>query len=226
MRDYLSGSGLVWVALGFSILVALNLITLALGPAQVLANLATRPWGAFVSVFVFDSWGTAGGLVGVVVLFTPLLFGVPRAQRARLSAFFLAASVIVGVTANVLWTDLYNDTGFIGSGSSSIAFAAQAIIFTLSIFGLVSLVRGRSLSYDPETRAMRQFFTVVYITLILSTLYLVLVLQPIFTPTTLYNWRVHEIGFIMGIGATFLYQAAPGGLTINLVPSSRPNQPK
>ena len=106
MREWLLQSGLVWVAAGFAILIALNLITLALGSSRLLADLENNPWGPFVSVFVFDSWGTAGGLAGVVVLFIPLLFGVPSAQRRRLSLFFLTASILIGVAANVLWTDL------------------------------------------------------------------------------------------------------------------------
>ena len=191
---------------GFSILIAFNLVTLALGPTQLLADLQGRPWGPYVSVFVFDSWGTTGGLAGVVTLFTPLIFGVPPAQRKRLCAFFVAASIIIGLGANVLWTDLYDHTGFIGSGSSSVAFAAQAIIFALAIIGLVSLVMGRSRSYDADAIDILRFFYVVYLTLIVSSLYFVLVLQPIFTPTTLYNWQVHEIAFVTGVAVTFLYE--------------------
>lgn len=140
--------------------------------------------------------------------------------------FFLVASIAIGVTANVLWTDLYDNTGFIGSGSSSIAFAAQAIILTLSVVGLISLARDRAQSHDRDMQIVRQFFLVVYVTLILSTIYFVLVLQPIFTPTLLYNWRVHEIAFLMGVAATFLYQAVLGVSTTNLVPSSRSHEPK
>ena len=70
--------------------------------------------------------------------------------------------------------------------------------------------------------ALRRFFTVVYATLILSTLYFVAVLQPVFTPSVLYNWRVHEIAFIVGIAATFLYMLTLRGPTKILVTPSRP----
>lgn len=217
IRADLVESGLVWVIVGFAILIALNLLTLAIGPSGILQNLNSRSWGALVSVFVFDSWGTVGGLAGVVILFTPVLFGMPRPRRFSLSIFFLCASIGSGILANVLWSYFYNRGGLIGAGSSSIAISGQGIIFALSIFGSINLgVASRkdgAKGADVAAREWRQFFFVVYITLILSTLYFVVVLEPIYIPTALYNWRVHEIGFFIAIAATAVFVGVTSRLT-------------
>ena len=209
MRVDLIESGLVWVIVGFIILIALNLLTLAIGPSGILQNLNSRSWGVLVSVFVFDSWGTAGGLAGVVVLFAPLLFGMPRPKRFKTSIFFLCASVRTGIIANVIWSFFYNRGGLIGSGSSSIAISGQGVIFAISIFGLIKLWLTREKDgakrADIPAREWRQFFSIVYLTLILSTLYFVIILEPIYIPTELYNWRVHEIGFFIAIAASAVF---------------------
>jgi len=209
MREDIVESGLVWVIVGFGILISLNLLTLAIGPSGILQNLNSRSWGVLVSVFVFDSWGTAGGLAGVVVLFAPLLFGIPRPKRFRMSIFFLCASIGTGIIANVIWSFFYNRGGLIGSGSSSIAISGQGVIFAISIFGLINLWLTREMDgaklADVQTREWRQFFLIVYLTLIVSTLYFVIILEPIYIPTELYNWRVHEFGFFIAIAATAVF---------------------
>ena len=205
-------SGLVWVIAGFGALIIVNLITLALGPDEILQTLNSHAWGVLVSVFVFDSWGTAAGLAGVVILFTPVLFGVPKASRLGLSVFFLIASIGCGIIAIVLWSHFYDSGGPIGAGSSAIDISGQGIILALSVFGLISLwltKEGKGVAVgEVIPREWRQFFFVAYATLIVSSLYFVIVLEPIYIPTQLYNWRVHEDGFFMAIAATAAYVAA------------------
>ncbi len=210
MKRYLIGSGLIWVVAGFSILIGVNLLTLALGTNGILLDLNSRSWGDLVSVFVFDSWGTTGGLAGLVVLFVPVLFGVPASKRPGLSIFFLFGSLASGIMANVLWSSYYKQGGPIGAGSSSIAIGGQGILFALSILGLAGLLlemgKRETGADDAAAREWRQFFSVVYITLIVSSLYFVIVLEPIYIPTTLYNWRVHQFAFFLAIAmATAFY---------------------
>ncbi len=213
-------AGLLWVVAGFSTLAFLNLVTLALGPEQVLRSLNVNWLGIVPSVFVFDSWGTFGGLLSVVALFTPMLFGEKPSLRRSLSAFFLAGSVLLGVFASAVWTVYYNSAGFFGSGSSSIAFAAQGIVFGLSLFGLLRLAGLGSMDRRPRP-ADSWFFAGVYVVIMVSTLYFILFLQPIFTPTDLYNWRVHEIGFVLSVVATGVYE-----VFASLQPSVAPPPPQ
>jgi hypothetical protein len=209
MKVYLFESGLVWVVVGFGALIALNLMTLEIGPSGILQDLNLRPGGVLVSVFVFDSWGTTGGLAGVVVLFVPVLFAIPRARRFSFSIFFLLASIGSGIVANVIWSYFYNPGGAIGAGSSSIAISGQGIIFAMSILGIIKLGLTRknegTTRADISAREWRQFYLIVYLTLIVSTLYFVIILEPIYIPTLLYNWRVHEIAFGLAIAATAVF---------------------
>ncbi len=204
----LSGSGLGRVVAAFASLVALNLVTLALGPTGVLVRLNTNPAGALLSPFVFDSWGTIGGLAGVVLLFAPLLFGTPVSQRRALATFFLTASIVVGVSSAVLWDRFYDTTGLFGSGASAIAITSQGIIFALAIVGLLRLARQETRRLGALSSHWWYSFAIIYSTLILTSLWFIFVLEPIFVPTTLYNWRVHEFGFVFGAAATVGFAGA------------------
>ncbi|MDA4112851.1 MAG: hypothetical protein OK474_02275 [Thaumarchaeota archaeon] len=204
----LSESGLIWVIVAFVSLIVLNLITLAMGRSQVLAVLNAHPAGALISPFVFDSWGTIGGLGGIVLLFAPVLFGTPVSQRRALSFFFIAASIGIGEFAVVLWDAFYDTTGLFGSGSSAIAITGQGVIFALSIFGLLRLAGQDTRRLGPLSSHWWYSFAIIYSTLILTSLWFVLSLEPIFIPTLLYNWRVHEFGFLFGAAATVGYMCS------------------
>ncbi|MGA2198654.1 MAG: hypothetical protein ABSG45_01820 [Nitrososphaerales archaeon] len=204
----LLGSGLGRVVAAFASLVALNLATLALGTTGVIARLNTNPAGALLSPFVFDSWGTIGGLAGVVLLFAPLLFGTPVSQRRALATFFLTASIVIGVSSAVLWDRFYDTTGLFGSGASAIAVTSQGIIFALAIVGLLRLARQETRRLGALSSHWWYSFAIIYSTLILTSLWFILVLEPIFIPTTLYNWRVHEFGFVFGAAATAVFAGA------------------
>ncbi len=204
----LSPSGLKLVIMAFGTLIAINLVTLALGRSQVLTDLNEGPAGALLAPLVFDSWGTLAGLGGIVLLFSPVLFGTPVSQRRVLSVFFLTSSIVIGVLAALIWDAFYDNTGLYGSGASSIAITAQAVIFALAIVGLVRLARQDTRRLGALSSHWWYSFLVIYITLILTTLWFILSLEPIFIPTLLYNWRAHEIGFFLGAGVTFVYAGA------------------
>ena len=204
----LSESGLIWVIVAFLSLILVNLITLAIGRSEVLDFLNAHPAGALFSPFVFDSWGTIGGLGGIVLLFAPTLFGIPVSQRRALSFFFIAASIGIGEFAIILWDAFYDTTGLFGSGSSAMAITGQGVIFALSVFGLLRLARQDTRRLGPLSSHWWYSFAIIYSTLILTSLWFVLSLEPIFIPTLLYNWRVHEFGFLFGAAATVVYMGS------------------
>ncbi len=198
-------SGLVWVTGVFSALVLVNLVTMAAGTQGVLSGLGSNPAGALLTPFVFDSWGTIGGLAGSVILFTPVLFGAPVSQRRSLSIFFATACVGVGELSAVLWDWSFGSSGFYASGASGFAIAALGILFGLSIQGLVRLGRQDTRSLGALSSYWWYSFMIVYLSLILTSLWFVIYLEPIFAPTSLYNWRVHEFAFILGAGSTVAF---------------------
>ncbi|MDA4134659.1 MAG: hypothetical protein OK441_03715 [Thaumarchaeota archaeon] len=201
----LSKSGLSWVIAAFLSLIVVNLATFGIGRTEILIALNSNPAGALLAPFVFDSWGTIGGLGGVVLLFSPVLFGTPVSQRRPLSVFFVTSSIVIGVFSALLWDAFYDSTGLYGSGSSSIAISAQGVIFALSFFGILRLARQDTRHLGTLSSHWWYSFAIIYSTLILTSLWFVLSLEPIFIPTLLYNWRVHEFGFLFAAAATAVY---------------------
>jgi len=188
------------VIVGFVFLVAVNLSTFFLDPGLILESLSHNSLGVIFAPFVFDSWGTISGLLGVTIFFAPLLLGAAPQERRSLSLFFLFASVGIGIISALLWNYAFNPSGTIPYGSSSIDISAQAIIFTLSFFALVGLRQKSNLE-----KYARNSFAIIYVTLVVTTLWFVLILEPIFIPSNLYNWKVHEIAFIFGVLTTIIY---------------------
>ncbi len=205
IRNFLSNSYLNLVIIGFSILAALNGVTFFLDSNALLWTTNLMWLHEIFSNFTFDSAGTLAGLLGSIILFFPVLLGMPSKQRKWLSIYFLAASILIGVSSSLFWNYFFSNTTA-SYGSSAIDIAAQSIIFAVSCYALIkSLFRKpHGAQRDPY---IRNAFRVIYATLIISTLWFILILQPIFVYTTQYNWRVHEIAFLSGILVTSLFLA-------------------
>ena len=203
-RVFFYDSSLSIVVIGFSTLAVVNLITLGVGPSRILFALNTSPIGIVFSSFVFDSWGTVFGLLGVILLFSPVLLGSRKSFRKSLAVFLVFDSVIDGVVSAIIWNYYFKLNGQIPYGASSIAISGQAIIFTVAIYGLTQLQSGGTWisTKDPY---WRKSLCVIYATLAATTLWFVLFLEPIFLPTTEYNWRVHEIGFLLATSSSIAY---------------------
>ena len=155
--------------------------------------------------FKFDSPGTLAGLLGSVLLFVPVLMGTPANQRKSVSIFFLVASILIGTGSSLIWDRFYGG-GTLSYGASAIDIAAQAIIFALTCFALISSFFGKPQGALRDSY-VRNAFRIIYATLIATTLWYILFLQPIFVFTALYNWRVHEIAFLSGVLVTGIYLA-------------------
>lgn len=145
--------------------------------------------------------------MGVTVLFAPVLFGTSVDRRRSLSLFFVVASLLTGVVSLLLWDEFYALPGGTGAGSSSVAIAAQAVVFGLAVFSCIRLFRKDTRKLGPTSSYWWYSFLAIYLVLIGSTLVFVLVLQPVFGPTTLYNWRAHEFAFVLGVGAAVAYES-------------------
>jgi hypothetical protein len=202
----LRASGITLVAAAFVVLVVVNLLTLPFGPDNVILDLNGNPLGPILSIIVFDTPYTLAGLIGLVMLFGPVVFGTPVAQRYRLSVFFIVASFSTGILAGIIWDRYYDFTGIIGAGSSAIAIAGQAIVFALSFFGLLRLWRQDTRKLGRMSSYWWYAFAVIYATLISTTILFVVVLQSIFVPTLEYNWRVHQFAFFLAVAATVIYE--------------------
>jgi len=205
--SFLSSPSLLIVVGSFLVLAALNVTTYFIGPAAVLSHLQTDALGSFLANFVFDSPGTVAGLLGAIILFLPILLGTPATERKSLSVYFISASLVIGVGASLIWDDFLSGSGSLSYGSSSIDIAAQSTIFTLSISSLVRSFSKKQVAIQTDSY-VRNCFRIIYLTLIVTTLWFVISLEPVFVPTALYNWRVHEIAFLGGIIFMTVYLAS------------------
>jgi hypothetical protein len=222
IRNFLSKSNLDVVLTGFCILAALNAISSFLGSSAILSATEGHWWGAVLVNFVFDSWGTFVGLLGSVLLFLPVLLGSPANQRKVLSTYFLSMSITIGVGSSLLWNYLFG-SGAISYGSSAIDIAAQSIIFTLASFALVRSFLGRAEGSQSDPY-IRNSFRVIYATIVLTTVWFIFYLQPIFVSTNQFNWRVHEIAFISGILLTGSFLAILKYRTVRKIPVKEPSE--
>ena len=207
----LRSSGLTLAFTGFFTLSVVNALTLIPGPQRVVSFIGTGPLAPVLAIAVFDTPWTIAGLLGLVVLFSPVLFGTPVSGRRGMSLFFLAASFVVGIISGAIWDRFYDDLGVIGAGASGVAIAGQGVVFGLALLGLVRLWRQDTRRLGRMSSYWWYSFAVIYATLIGTTVWFVVQLQPIFTPTLEYNWRVHEIAFLMSVSVTLAYGVAARG---------------
>ncbi len=199
----LFGSGFGFVIACFSIVTVLNLLTFELGPSRVLANLieANGLVGALLSFIVFDSWGSVVGLLGVIALFAPILIGSDAHAKLWRSYYFVLASLGLSVLACAAWDILIkNPDGSIAYGASAIAIVALSVIFSEACFFSLRFLRNRTRMHG----GVALFF--VYLTLIVTTLWFVLLIQPIFMPSPGFNWQVHGLGFTLGAFSTIIFE--------------------
>jgi hypothetical protein len=198
VTEFLSTSRMNWVIIGFVLIAVVNFSTYFIGPSTLLVNLKGSVVGSLLANFVFDSWGTIIGILGILILFSTVLLGTPKNKRKSLCVFFLAASVAIGLTSSLFWNYTFGGGGRISFGSSAIDISGQSIIFTIAIYELILSFAGtaKPSKVDP---LVRNSFRIIYVTLIGTTVWFIFSLQPIFFPTDSFNWRVHEIAFLLGI---------------------------
>ena len=181
------------------------MLTLVLGPSRVLVDYmqGNYPWGILLSFSVFDSWGSIIGLLGVIPLFAPILIGKKNSQKISVSIFFVAASLGLGIVASTVWDFFHESAGStVAYGGSAIAVVALSIIFSESCILLTQDLIVKKRAYGSTNSALM----IVYLTLILSSLWFILFIQPIFLPSNQYNWQVHEYGFVLGILSTLAFE--------------------
>jgi hypothetical protein len=201
----LRSSGLLWVAAPLVVLSVVNVLTLIPGRDNAISYISTSPAGPVLAVVIYDTPYTIAGLLGLVMIFGPVLFGTYVPQRRSLSAFFISSSLIIAVVSGLIWDEFYAPRGVFGVGSSAVAIAGQATVAVLAAFGLLKLWRQDTRKLGRMSSYWWHAFALIYVTLILTTVWFVVFLQSIFVPTQLYNWRVHEFAFVIAVGATLVY---------------------
>ena len=198
LREWFLESGLSLVVTTFSVLALLNSLTLLFGTQLVYDSLNHQSYTTFLSFVIYDSPGTIGGLLGVVVIYAvlSLFYFLITGKASRYRAIsFTFSSIIIGVTSQVVWNSCCNTGDTFPAGSSAIDFAALAWLIVVSITDSVRLLR---LKVDRRFRTWTDSkLTAFYFILVGSMMvFYALYIQPIYLPTIQYNWRVHEFAFV------------------------------
>lgn len=90
------------------------------------------PWGAFTSLFLYDSWENVPAYLAIVLLFIVSSLQVESTERRNRSWFLLAGSFASAVIANFLWMALRPDT--YSFGPSGIVYALWGMLFGFTLF--------------------------------------------------------------------------------------------
>lgn len=200
------------VLAGYSVAVALDLATVEANHAILVNDLSIKWYGGILSLFVFDSWGTIGGMLGVLAIYFLLLQGVIRPRRQGISLYLLFSTLFIGILAELIYDQFFdvariNGTLILASGESTIPEAGMAASIVLAVYGTARLLRTDPLRLDKDNRDFRRAWIVAYLALIGTIAWFVVLGQSIFVPTAAYNWRAHDISFILGLISTGVYVA-------------------
>ena len=210
LSEWFFTSRLPLVVSAFSFLGLVNSLTLVLGTQTIYDSLNSNSYTAFLSFIIYDTPGTIEGLLGVIVIFAvlSLFYFLITGNASRLRAIaFILTSVIVGVASQVVWNSCCNTSDTFPAGSSAIDFSALACLI---VYSLSDSVRTLRLNVDRKSQLwLDSRLTALYFILVASILgFFALSLQPIYLPTSLYNWRVHEFAFVSAAAVSLVTETS------------------
>jgi hypothetical protein len=206
----IQNAGIPLITVGYLVVIALNLWTLQLGPATVVYDLSLLPYGGLLSIIVFDSWGTVGGLLGVILFYGVVVYGTVEKRRLEVSLYLLFSTILLATVAGLIYDRFFDNTKFLGTvliaaGASTVAEAGLAAVIVLLLAAILRIFsRWRS---GEKASLIVKKWAYLDISFLLLALTFIFVSQPFYIPTIAYNWRGHELAFALGVTATVFYVA-------------------
>jgi hypothetical protein len=200
--------GIPLIIVGYLVVIALNLWTLQLGPATVVYHLSLLPYGGLLSIIVFDSWGTVGGLLGIILFYGVVVYGTVEKRRLEVSLYLLFSTILFATIAGLIYDRFFDNTKFLGTlliaaGASTVAEAGMGAVIVLLLAAILRIFsRWRS---GEKASLIVKKWAYLDVSFLILALTFVFVLQPFYIPTTAYNWRSHELAFALGVIATMFY---------------------
>jgi len=203
----IKNSGFPLIAMVYLVLIGFSIETMELGSVNTVFSLSHYWWGGLASILVFDSWGTAVGLVGILAPYAIVILGVQATDRRAVSMFLLLSSLVSAILADVLWdgfvdNEIFDGVKLVASGESTIPLAGEGAVVVFSIVGLLAVSRLDRRRLNRLKTYGLFWLKVLYVMMIAEAILYVVFLQPIFTPVQGYNWQAHEFSFLIGIALT------------------------
>ena len=203
-------TGIPIIIVVYCAVIAVSLATLPLGTLKIVYALSSISGGWLLSIFVFDSWGTVGGMLGIVVFYGIVVYGTNRTRRSEMSIFLLASTIAIGIVAGLLYDVFFDNAYYLGvklisDGSSTIPVAGEGAVTALSAVGLGHLLKARNWRLGTRNKTISISLGALFLSNIVLSLNYVLFLQPAFVLTRGYNWQAHGIAFVLGVVAGMVY---------------------
>jgi hypothetical protein len=199
-----------WVVAEFTVLIALNMISLLAGDSSLWALKASSSqwWGSVTSIGLYDSWESTIALVVLPFLWFALNTRIRGMERRNRSLFLMIESVAVAIVSNYVWEISAHGPHYT-SGVSGFEVAVGGTILVFSVVNLVSIARPNSLLDSPQfrptdKRTTKRFLAFIYIVLIALMILVPITLVAAADPTI--NTQVHVDSLLFSIGVTTIFQ--------------------
>ncbi|MCL4397391.1 rhomboid family intramembrane serine protease [Candidatus Parvarchaeota archaeon] len=169
-------------------------------PVKELCSAYSTPWGAFTSIFIYDSWTNIFAFaVFFVFLWAMEIFArdYVRPRRANFTAIFM---YVAGISANLI--DIAYKHNVISFGPSGVVYAFIGIVVSLSLINILlpNWERGKN---DITKIEDKTYVIINLIVFVFFFLWIFFYPASFISKSQGVNYAVHGIAFLIGFVGTF-----------------------
>jgi len=201
-----------WVVVFFSLLIALNIATFAIGPSNLSVLKVSRSqwWGAITSIGLFDAWGSGAALALSPPLWFLLNTRLPSGERRGRSQFFIMGSIATAISANFFWIVSKHGQFEFSYGVSGVDVAADGIILVFALVNLISSLTRKSgfVMVQPRANDKKGFEKFVrFIYFVLAIAMIAVPVSLIETAASNVNTEDHVLSLAFSVGGTTIFES-------------------
>ena len=170
-------------------------------PVKELCSAYSTPWGAFTSIFIYDSWTNIFAFViFFVFLWATEIFArdYVRPRRANFAAIFM---YVAGISASLI--EIAYNHNIISFGPSGVVYGFIGIVVSLSLINILlpNWERGKDNITKIEDKA---YFIINLIVFLFFFVWIFFYPASFISKSQGVNYAVHGIAFIIGFLGTFV----------------------
>ncbi|MCW1294889.1 MAG: hypothetical protein OH338_01160 [Candidatus Parvarchaeota archaeon] len=170
-------------------------------PVKELCSAYSTPWGAFTSIFIYDSWTN----IFAFVIFFVFLWAIEifardyvRPRRANFAAIFM---YVAGISASLI--EIAYNRNIISFGPSGVVYGFIGIVVSLSLINILlpNWERGKDYITKIEDKT---YFIINLIVFLFFFVWIFFYPASFISKSQGVNYAVHGIAFIIGFLGTFV----------------------
>ena len=170
-------------------------------PINQLCSAYSTPWGAFTSIFIYDSWTNIFAFViFFIFLWAMEVFarGYVRPRRANFAAIFM---YVAGILAGLI--EIAHNHNIVSFGPSSVVYAFIGIVVSLSLINILlpNWERGKDEITKIEDKT---YFIINLIVFLFFFVWIFFDPASFISKAPNVNYAVHGIAFLIGFVGTFV----------------------